>query len=520
MKVLIVDDEKITRSGLTASIDWDQLGIDTVLEASDGAEGLRIAFAEKPDIILTDMRMPRMDGVAMAEKLHESLPDSAIIFMSGYSDKEYLKAAIHLKAVSYVEKPLDTTEVTDAIRLAAEQLMEKGLVKRGRSVELAEHENRLAEMLTHSLVPETISDLSLPDGMSPDDHFTCLLFQFTGGELISIPGLRRIASEELSPVFAGRGISEIHVMKENSCICFFAYGQKSPRDTLRSICSRIRQTYDPDTLKCIVLGDTMHGISHAYDTYSGAVVLLQQAFFSEPGAILSNEEKTAHTPPIIKDYSQDYLEALEEEDRGLCDRVLADIHAQFMPPCRLLPGQVKDIYYQLFLTLQKAARKSRMTEILIKENQSIWAMVENADSLDVLHNELIHSTDEYFEGLSSRETGSNMVFAIKEFIRQNYRNESLSIKSVSDHVNRSAPYVCTFFKSETGLTLNQYITAYRIERAQEMLSDPRYKITDIAAKVGYTDVNYFGKIFKKVTNMSPSEFRSNLSAGNESYSNK
>ena len=106
-----------------------------------------------------------------------------------------------------------------------------------------------------------------------------------------------------------------------------------------------------------------------------------------------------------------------------------------------------------------------------------------------------------------------MVVAIKEFIMQNYQNEALSIKSISDHVNRSAPYVCTFFKAETGQTLNQYITGYRMERAQEMLANPRYKITDVASRTGYTDVNYFGKIFKKISGVSPSEYRQNLTSG-------
>ena len=104
-----------------------------------------------------------------------------------------------------------------------------------------------------------------------------------------------------------------------------------------------------------------------------------------------------------------------------------------------------------------------------------------------------------------------MIFTIKEFIHQNYQNESLSVKSISDHVMRSAPYVCTFFKSETGQTLNQYITEYRVEKARSLLEDPRYKITDVAEKVGYLDVNYFGKIFKKTVGLSPSEYRGKMS---------
>ena len=102
MKLLIVDDEELTRTGVIASIDWKSLGIDEVFQADDGVNGLETARIHKPEIILCDVRMPRMDGITMLERVEKFLPDSVPIFMSGYSDKEYLKAAIKLKAVNYI----------------------------------------------------------------------------------------------------------------------------------------------------------------------------------------------------------------------------------------------------------------------------------------------------------------------------------------------------------------------------------------------------------------------------------
>ena len=90
MKLLIVDDEKLTRDGLMNSIDWEQLGVDAVAQADDGLHGLELAGGFQPDIVLSDVRMPRMSGIEMAEKLQMHNPDISIIFMSGYSDKEYL----------------------------------------------------------------------------------------------------------------------------------------------------------------------------------------------------------------------------------------------------------------------------------------------------------------------------------------------------------------------------------------------------------------------------------------------
>lgn len=111
MKLLIADDELLTREGLASSIDWESMGIHQIFQADDGIRALHIAKLQEPDIILSDIRMPRMNGIEMVEKLAEILPDTSIIFMSGYSDKEYLKAAIKLKAIDYVEKPLNPEEV-------------------------------------------------------------------------------------------------------------------------------------------------------------------------------------------------------------------------------------------------------------------------------------------------------------------------------------------------------------------------------------------------------------------------
>ena len=115
MKLLIVDDEKLTREGILKSLPLEKLGIHHTFMADDGVHGLEIALKEKPDLILTDVRMPRMSGVEMAEEILKALPNAIILFMSAYSDKEYLKAAIKLKAVSYVDKPLDMNELTEAL---------------------------------------------------------------------------------------------------------------------------------------------------------------------------------------------------------------------------------------------------------------------------------------------------------------------------------------------------------------------------------------------------------------------
>ncbi|SFB56396.1 two-component system, response regulator YesN [Cohnella sp. OV330] len=118
IKALIVDDEKNTRDSLREFVSWRAMGVGSVETAKNGLAALEMALREMPDLLLTDIRMPKMNGIELAAKIRELSPDCQIIFLSGYADKEYLKEAIHLKAVSYIEKPLDVKEIEAVIMKA------------------------------------------------------------------------------------------------------------------------------------------------------------------------------------------------------------------------------------------------------------------------------------------------------------------------------------------------------------------------------------------------------------------
>ena len=133
--------------------------------------------------------------------------------------------------------------------------------------------------------------------------------------------------------------------------------------------------------------------------------------------------------------------------------------------------------------------------------------VFHCETIFELNQLLIQELNMFFAHADLSGEESSPVTAIKNFIASHYHNESLSIKDISDHVFLSTSYICTLFKTETGQTLNQYITKYRIDKAKKLLADPRNKVSDISSKVGYSDGNYFGKTFKKIVGLSPTEYR-------------
>ena len=176
MKLLIADDEDYTREGLIESIPWQEYGIDEIMQAVNGTEALKIAGWFRPDIVLTDIRMPQMDGIEFATRLAQGNPDSRIIFMSGYMEIGYLKSAIRLAAVDYIEKPIDLDAVQKAVRKAAEDIR-----SRRRSREAAQSGRQLQQQKLFRLLvskdPDrmTVEKLTAETGFPLHAHYVCLI---------------------------------------------------------------------------------------------------------------------------------------------------------------------------------------------------------------------------------------------------------------------------------------------------------------------------------------------------------
>ena len=218
-----------------------------------------------------------------------------------------------------------------------------------------------------------------------------------------------------------------------------------------------------------------------------------------------NIEDSAFSP---EDSFAGYLTGQNEKD---CLEFLDNLRKFSDRNKSILPDQIKDLYYKFFISLENARKQQQLPSAKSEQNH-IVAFLENYFTYAELHDTLVSETKEFFSDLKNASPENPTIFLIKDYISKNYMNETLSVKDISAHVFLSASYVCTFFKNETGRTLNQYLTEYRMEKAKSLLADPRYKITDISSKVDYSDGNYFGKSFKKYTGFSPSEYREKMSS--------
>ena len=133
-----------------------------------------------------------------------------------------------------------------------------------------------------------------------------------------------------------------------------------------------------------------------------------------------------------------------------------------------MPNQIRDLYYQLFNTLSASRKKNQLETELHEKQDLIVDTLNNAFTYEELHKALKEKTAQYFEDAKNSQPENSTIFMIKDYISRNYMNDTLSVKDISGHVYLSASYVCTFFKSETGQTLNQYLTEYRMEKAKQL----------------------------------------------------
>ena len=242
------------------------------------------------------------------------------------------------------------------------------------------------------------------------------------------------------------------------------------------------------------------------------MILLQNSFFFPAGSFLfpsSEIFQRENRPELPANPENEFQALLIEKDSGKVTDFQDLLFRYFDHNQNVLPNQAKDLYYKLFRVLEEAARQLKLT--LFQHQENLMDTLENIFSFYDLHQKLIEKTEQFFQSANNTEEENSTIFLIKDYISRKYMDESLSVKDISEHVFLSASYVCTFFKSETGQTLNQYLTEYRMEKAKHLLTDPRYKITDISSRVGYSDGNYFGKSFKKYTGFSPSEYREKMS---------
>ena len=526
MKVFLVDDEIAIRENLRNSFPWEEKGYQLVGEAPDGEMALPMLRDLNADILLTDIRMPFMDGMKLCEEVQRTMPWVERIILSGYDDFAYARKAISLGVKEYLLKPVTAKELEAALDRVSRQIEEKRR-DRERMTALRERLSSGNQFLRDKL----LASLFTEEGDPEDDRALLRQMRELGINLaagcyavidlsFSAEGETRTNCRNAITALAEMSGGNIHVCTAPKGARALVLGD-NPADTEERAYSfantvmHLPEIAGAERL-LISVGDTVTDFSRIRQSMKNARHarhLLGPESEPERKIIGANETAGAEMPLSETELSPLYerLQYAAEEEVGA---VLTEYTRSMEPELAL--GYLR---VAALLAARKIIREGggdpRDVLTDAKEDEALHTEGEEGfRRLEALLREAIA-----FRNRNRAGYGDPVIARARAFLGQHYMDPNLMLQDAAEAVHLSQSHFSTVFSQETGLTFTQYLTALRIGKARELLEATEMRTAQIAEEVGYNDAHYFSYLFKKNTGMTPGEYRKasreKLEASNE-----
>jgi two-component system response regulator YesN len=516
-KVFFVEDEIVTREGIRDNIDWKGHGFEFCGEAADGETALPLLQAIKPDVLITDIEMPFMDGLQLSKIVRERMPQVKIIVLSGHDEFEYAQQAIELGVAEYLLKPVSVQNLQNALQKISAQLdKEKREQENLKNLQDQIEENRTAlqERLLLKLVVGAVSSTEAIEkgqllGMDLVSrcYLVVILKMELGGhsEQFDYAEYQRLQHtvagmvENNPDVFLLKKDWEelVLVIKGNT----IEYMEEE-RDVLLE---RIKQAFDATNCNLTIgMGTAKTRIADIYQSFIEALVCIQAA---ENRSSLNQVVDKAELLKVDKAAVENYLRCGVRED-------FDKFFDAFIRP--LGEPALKSYLLKNFIFVDVVLATAKLVNELggeidqvIPELNSIETILANIKTIEQLREQAyrILSSALAFRDSQTSSQYTGMIRQAKEFIERHYMEPNLSLVDIASRVNLSPSHFSTIFSQETHQTFKDYLTEIRIRKAKELLRTTVLRATDISCQVGYNDPHYFSFTFKKNTGLSPTEFR-------------
>lgn len=500
-RILIVDDEFIMRQGIRFMMKWQEAGCEIVGEASNGKEALELIPELEPHIILCDIAMPVMNGLDFIKVVRCEYPDIQIVVLSGYDYFDYVREALLNGAVDYVLKPtINPDELLKILGRAAGRIPDLQLGNR----EMSDMDVLLENYMTDREEKEDRKTEQILSEAFP--HSCCRLF-------ILPLGKREPGRVSLSPILFEKiqtfleGLEYCRFLKfiwQKDIMC--AVLNYDVRDEARLL-NDLRQFMDQ--LGAVfekalgTLGKAYRRLRDVRRELLDSGQAEQESFYNR-GVHLCLAENTEERPAIQRfDFQGFTALILSHRYYDAAEKFREYIH--MAAECRLpefkLKNQAKNLLFNLLIDPEEQARD--LENLRKGAFEKIDAAPYREEFLKIF-DEVI---DEAEELLQAEEDNKNLYMRkIMEYIRQHYAEE-LNLHNIADKFNFSYSYLSAYFSQHVSEGFSEYLNRIRVEKACEFLKDSRYPISQVSAKVGYSDHSYFCRVFKKITGRTPSAYR-------------
>ncbi|MDF1615914.1 response regulator transcription factor [Petrocella sp. FN5] len=522
-KILIVDDEYRTRQGICNQVDFVTLGITDVEEADDGIHGLEKAMTFMPDIILSDIKMPRMDGIGFAFEVRKALPHCRLIFMSAYTELDYYRNAIKLGAINYIEKPLDLEELKAAIRNAISDLKQyRNMQSLKEEVDVLRENNQhvMMRQLSALMISRKINEAELVNKfkdlnlkLDPQSTYVTLLVKHIYKEHLDSYEQEEVKNRIDTYLFEVRETVDVGYVwhyKQDQVIlnCWNKPGHKV-RMSERNLMSLAKKLYLFLNNFCkpnISIGKVVEQMNEVYDSYARAVITNEKLFFKS-GEMIEIYKHGGESKVLNFDLKDLMVFAglLEKENKTGAILYAKGLYEQLINHQDTPINSVKEIYYRHRLEILKFSTSGNHNE-----SDMILNDLNPMTSLSALDTYLCQSIHEFFHQRDAQNEKNNLTRSVERYINRNFKDCNMTIETMSQALGVTSSYLNVVFKKAIGITINKYLTQYRLNKAKEMLKEENHhhhSIAQIAMAVGYYDPDYFSRIFKKEVGCTATEYR-------------
>ena len=535
IKVFLVEDEMVIRRGIKNSIDWEKEGYIFCGEASDGELAYPMIIKEKPDILITDIRMPFMDGLELCKLVKKELPNIKILILSGYDEFDYAKEAIRLGVTEYLLKPISSGKLLEALNGVSESIRrekeDKDLVRKYMEEmrENTEHEKQkffeqmIAGNLSMADALETGKkyEMNLSAGM-----YNLLLFRFTlgeenrkSGELL---GEAEYAIEKLTERL--EYVFEFQRGVEGWAFLLMADNEEQMSERVKELSKDLAEIMKNYSTIAYFggIGQPVARLRELEESFREAERALAARFTMELNRIISVEDiRMAQNVDTLDDIEITSFGEIEKTrtmlekflNNGAEDEIdeFVDVYINELPEENLksvLMRQyiIMDAYIVMMSFCEKIegieGEMQAQSEELKNSMKTIQTLEEIKNYIRMLLKKIIGVRDT----ISGRRY-SDIIEIAKDQIRKTYMSDEISLNTIVAEVGMSPSYFSSIFSKEMGKTFVEYLTEIRMDRAKELLMCSSMKTSEIGYEVGYKDPHYFSYIFKKTQNCTPKEFR-------------
>ena len=534
MKVFLVEDEYIVREGIKNNIDWEKNGYDFCGEASDGELAFPMISEKRPDIVITDIRMPFMDGIELSRMIKEEYPEIKIIILSGHEEFEYAKAAIQIGVEEYLLKPINGDELLQVVNRVAQKIKEENesreTLQEGEGGENFEYAKR---QLLSSLIDD---NASLSDAMEQGKkiHLNLMAQCYN----IMMLKLQRKNKEQ---GFSQRILELYKTMEdtlkeqdgqsimfdrapEGKVILFMGSGEEEIRRNMDVFAGQFREILPEyeDVTYFGSVGVPVMRLRELGESYEAASHGFSYRFLTEPNQIVDNHtvfDQTRNEKKFSCSIGSVDIQNLDKQkiESFLKGGEMDEIHffvEEYMKNTGDA-GKNSMIFRQYIVMDMFFAASHFLTQITDGREQlgepfgspeQMQKIVSDLEATVVYIKELFTKVMQVRDAQTT-EHNSDVVENAKKYISENYHDEELTLNTVAHEVNVSPNHLSAMFSQKTGQTFVKYLTDVRMHRAKELLKCTSKRSNEICEEVGYRDPHYFSHLFKKNVGCSPIQYR-------------